>query len=321
MDKDLKLRVDPRVTFSLNTQIKEQLKWLIGTGHFLPGDMLPPAGDMANLLGLNRNTINSVYNQLKDDGLVSIQKGRGTQILDNAQVKHLRKQREPMYELLMRTIDEAESKHIPLSEFFTASLAYLMLHEDIQADQLRILFIECEGHDHPFYQTEIERITGAEVRTQMLSELQSEKVRDEAVAQADLIITTLNHDQEVRGLLQGYNIKVYVIGATAAMPVLLEIAQHQSSSQVGFVCLGKEGGQWMANRISDAGIKNIQASPLGIDKASELQEMVEQFDTIYASSAAFDQVHELAPDKTRLFPMILEKSSENLLYELCQPGH
>ncbi|WP_433943575.1 GntR family transcriptional regulator [Paenibacillus sp. SN-8-1] len=318
MDKALKLRVDPSVTFGLNTQLKEQLKWLIGTGHLLPGDMLPPAGDLADLLGLNRNTINSVYNQLKDDGLVSIQKGRGTQVLDNTHVKQLRKLREPMHELFMRILDEANSKHIPLNEFFTASLAYLMLQEGEQANRRRILFIECEGHDFPFYQTEIERITGAEVRTHMLSELQSEKIRDEAVARADLVITTLNHDGEVKELLQGYNIRIYVIGAAVAMPVLLEIAQQSSASQVGFVCLGNVGGQWMASRVQEAGIMNITASPLGIENAAELQELVEQSDTVYASSAVFAQVNELAPDKTRLFPMILEKSSERLLYELRQ---
>lgn len=316
MVKALKLRVDPSVTFGLNTQLKEQLKWLMGTGHLLPGDMLPPAGDLADLLGLNRNTINSVYNQLKDDGLVSIQKGRGTQVLDNTHVKQLRKLREPMHELLMRTIEEADSQHIPLNEFFTASLAYLMLHEEEQANRRRILFIECEGHDSPFYQNEIERITGAEVRMHMLSELQSEKVRDAAIAQADLVITTLNHDREVRELLQGYNIQVYVIGAAAAMPVLLEIARQNSASQIGFVCLGKVGGEWMASRVHEAGIMNITACPLGIENAAELQELIEQSDTVYASSAVFARVNELAPDKTRLFPMMLEKSSESLLYEL-----
>ncbi|MNL62104.1 hypothetical protein D3C87_1860950 [compost metagenome] len=104
------------------------------------------------------------------------------------------------------------------------------------------------------------------------------------------------------------------------MPVLLEIAQQKPGTQVSFVCLGKEGGQWMASRVSEAGINNIKAYPLGIESEPKLHEMVDRSDTVYASSAVFTQVSELAPDKTRLFPMILEKSSENLLQELRQPG-
>ncbi len=30
MDNDILLKVDPNLTFCINTQIKEQLKWLIG---------------------------------------------------------------------------------------------------------------------------------------------------------------------------------------------------------------------------------------------------------------------------------------------------
>ncbi|MBW7456203.1 winged helix-turn-helix domain-containing protein, partial [Paenibacillus sepulcri] len=76
------LQVDHRLTFSVNTQIKEQLKWLIGTGQIETGDMLPAASQLAATLGLNRNTVNWVYTQLRDEGLVSMQKGKGTQVLD-----------------------------------------------------------------------------------------------------------------------------------------------------------------------------------------------------------------------------------------------
>ena len=92
-EQPLILKVNPDLSFSVNTQIKEQLKWLIGTGHIQPGDMLPSASQLADNLGLNRNTVNWVYNQLRDEGLVTMQKGRGTQVTSGAETEQLRRER------------------------------------------------------------------------------------------------------------------------------------------------------------------------------------------------------------------------------------
>jgi DNA-binding transcriptional regulator YhcF (GntR family) len=58
--------------------------------------MLPTASQLVDELRLNRNTVNWVYNQLRDEGLVTIQKGRGTQIADGSETKHLLEERKPM---------------------------------------------------------------------------------------------------------------------------------------------------------------------------------------------------------------------------------
>ena len=51
-------------------------------------------------------------------------KGKGTQVLNNAQVEELRTRRKIMHALVERTTEELSSVNIPASEFFAASLAY-----------------------------------------------------------------------------------------------------------------------------------------------------------------------------------------------------
>ena len=41
MTHKLMLRVDPHAPMNVSTQVKEQLKWLIGIGQIEPFDMLP----------------------------------------------------------------------------------------------------------------------------------------------------------------------------------------------------------------------------------------------------------------------------------------
>jgi len=314
--KELVLKVNANLTFNVNTQIKEQLKWLIGTNKIQSGEMLPSAAHLADLLGLNRNTINWVYNQLRDEGIVSMHKGRGTIVCNNAETEQLRKERLPMLQLLTETTQAAQSEGIDLQQFFIAGLASIQWQHPESPKQLQIILVECKEHDHPFYRSEIERITGCDVYTVFIEDLTADKRSiGDVFAHADVIITTLNHSDQVETLLASAEKELFVIGATVEPSLLLHIARLNAGIHVAFVCLGKSGGEWMASRIEDAGINQIHTNTLGlVDQSPEnIANTLQHADKIYASSSVFEQLKEMAPDKVELYPMRLEKSSENLL--------
>ncbi|TFE23463.1 GntR family transcriptional regulator [Cohnella luojiensis] len=312
------LQVDPQLTFNVNTQIKEQLKWLIGIGQMEAGDILPSASQLADELELNRNTVNWVYSQLRDEGLVTMQKGRGTQITGGSETKQLCEERKPMQQLLNNTIREAAAMGFDLKSFFVAGLAYSLLHPPYPASKLRILLVECRGHDHPFYRQSIERATNGEVETLFLDDISENKdAAREAVQRSHVIVTTLNHAEEAKALFAPFDSKVIVIGATIEASLLLEIAKLKQGTHVAFVCLGKTGGEWMANRIREAGINQLHFEIIGMNERERLNEAIQHLDKIYASAAVFPELKKMLPEKTELFPMKLEKSSENLLLELA----
>lgn len=316
MNRGFSLKIDPNTTFSVSTQVKEQLKWLIGIGHIKPGDLLPAAGSLADQLDLNRNTVNSVYNQLKDEGIVSMHKGRGTQVLNNRNVEALCRRRKPMYDLILRTIQEAEVEGISLNEFFTASLAFILIRDRVDHERQQILFVECKEHDYPFYRQAIERFTGAEVHTVFIEDIRnSEEERLKAMNLSAHIVTTLNHDVEVRELFRKPDLKIHIIGASVDMSVILDITRLKPDSSITFVCLGKAGAQWMASRVHEAGILNIHSRISSTDDPENLLNQLEQSDTVYASQAAYNEVKAMSQDnaKVKLYPMVLERSSENLL--------
>ncbi|BCG60019.1 hypothetical protein [Paenibacillus sp. URB8-2] len=184
---------------------------------------------------------------------------------------------------------------------------------------MRIVFIECKEHDHLFYRKEIERITNAEVTTVFFEDLAStESATTDALEHSNAIVTTLNHADEVKKLLSPYKKIIHVIGATIEMPLVLEISKLKSGSKVSFVCLGKAGGQWMARNIHDAGITQIESQAIGIDHRDQLLKIIKYSDKVYASAAVFTELKSLAPDKVEMYPMVLEKSSENILTEISE---
>ncbi|NBD24703.1 GntR family transcriptional regulator [Paenibacillus glycinis] len=317
-EKKFLLQVDPHLTFNVNTQIKEQLKWLIGIGQMEAGDLLPSTSQLADELELNRNTINWVYSQLRDEGLVIMQKGRGTQITAGNQTKQLAEERKPMQQLIDSTVREAEAAGFDLKSFFLAGLAYTLLQPPHPAGKPRVLLLECNGHDHPFYRQQIEQATHGDIETFFLDDAAgNEDAAREAILRSDIIVTTLNHADEAKALCSRFDKKVVVIGATVDTALLLEIASLKQGSHVAFVCLGKTGGEWMANRIREAGITALRVETLGMDERDYLSGAVDTFDKIYASAAVFPELKKMLPDKTELFPMKLEMSSASLLQDIA----
>ncbi|WP_223200042.1 MULTISPECIES: GntR family transcriptional regulator [unclassified Paenibacillus] len=60
---------------------------------------------LAEQLSINRNTIQSVYAQLKEEGLLLMQKGRGTQVADEEQIQRF-KANNPHFSFVEQMIDD-----------------------------------------------------------------------------------------------------------------------------------------------------------------------------------------------------------------------
>lgn len=321
MIKEYVLQADPDFNYGLNMQIKEQLKWLIGIGILRPGELLPPAHRLADQLGVNRNTVTLVYTQLRDEGLVTIKKGRGTQVAEGPAAEQLRKSRVWMRDILERMAAEAAAEGCDFTELIAASFAYARLFDRKERPRKKILFIECREHDHPFYKKQLEQYSGREVVNLFLEDIDNNpRTLEEIGKKVELIVTTLNHADEIRTLLSDTELRFVTIGATADISVLLEIAKIEAGSKVTFVCLGKRGGQWMAEKVEAAGIRHIDSAVSGIDDTEKLSELIRRSDRIYASSAVFGELKEIAPRKVSLFPLMLEKSSEELIRESVKQG-
>ncbi|RFU67447.1 GntR family transcriptional regulator [Peribacillus saganii] len=309
----LSLTVNSALPIPINIQLKEQIKLLISKQILAPGDYLPTVSTLADQLSINRNTINWVYSQLKEDGLLIMHKGRRTQVANNESVESLISKKE-LDEIVEFSLIKAIEKGFNFDEY----LASIIMHHYLfleHAEAKKFLFIECMEHDHLFYYTQIKKHTGAHIKKAFLEDIKKGQ-EIENFDEIDSIITTLNHTNEVRNLFKNSSKPIFTIGATISTLDLMNLAQLKSGTKVAFICLGVKGGQWMANRAAEAGINHIISMAGGIKENSSLQKIIDTADSIYASEAVYYDLLKLSPEKTNLLPFKLEGTSEQILADL-----
>ena len=72
--------LDPADPALLHEQAAAQIRRAIADGAAKPGERLPPAMDLAAVLGVNRNTVLRALRLLRDEGLLELRPGRGATV-------------------------------------------------------------------------------------------------------------------------------------------------------------------------------------------------------------------------------------------------
>ena len=71
------VKVDRDEPTQLHEQVAGEIRRAIADGEAKPGERLPPARDLAAVLGVNTNTVLRALRELRDEGLLEFRRGRG----------------------------------------------------------------------------------------------------------------------------------------------------------------------------------------------------------------------------------------------------
>ena len=73
----LAVKIDRDEPVELYEQVAAEIRRAIADGEAKPGERLPPARDLAAVLGVNTNTVLRALRALRDEGLLEFRRGRG----------------------------------------------------------------------------------------------------------------------------------------------------------------------------------------------------------------------------------------------------
>ena len=76
----VRVKVDRSERTELHEQVAAEIRRAIADGEAKPGERLPPAKDLAAVLGVNTNTVLRALRRLRDEGLLEFRRGRGISV-------------------------------------------------------------------------------------------------------------------------------------------------------------------------------------------------------------------------------------------------
>jgi GntR family transcriptional regulator len=76
----LHVKIDRQEPTELFEQVAAEIRRAIADGEAKPGERLPPARDLAAVLGVNTNTVLRSLRLLRDEGLLEFRRGRGVTV-------------------------------------------------------------------------------------------------------------------------------------------------------------------------------------------------------------------------------------------------
>ncbi|HEV3369573.1 MAG TPA: GntR family transcriptional regulator [Acidimicrobiales bacterium] len=84
-----RFQIDLEDPTPLHVQVAGEIRRSIAEGEANPGERLPPARDLAAVLGVNSNTVLRALHQLRDEGLLEFRRGRGITVAGKAPQRSL----------------------------------------------------------------------------------------------------------------------------------------------------------------------------------------------------------------------------------------
>lgn len=76
----LDVKIDRTEHLELHLQVAAEIRRAIADGEARPADRLPPAKDLAAVIGVNKNTVLRALRLLRDEGLLEFRRGRGISV-------------------------------------------------------------------------------------------------------------------------------------------------------------------------------------------------------------------------------------------------
>jgi GntR family transcriptional regulator len=77
--------VNKNESVALYDQVAAEIRRSIADGEAKPGERLPPAIDLADVLGVNKNTVIRALHILREEGLLDFTRGRGIRVVGTPQ--------------------------------------------------------------------------------------------------------------------------------------------------------------------------------------------------------------------------------------------
>lgn len=297
----------------LYLQVKEYIKQNIDEKKWVAGSKLPTERELAQALQVSRKTISLAYEELKKEGIISSQQGRGTFVINRHAIQKDVNLNQ-LTENIDRCIEISIKMGLELEEFL--DLCGDRVNRYIQKlKKIKLVFIECNKEQLDYFCKELELGAGVTITPILLEDFKKNiKEINDKIKTHDLIVTTFFHIDEVKSLVKNNNIKILPIALNPQLGSIIQIARIDRNSKVGILTISQNFADKVKNAILEAGLcfDKIQAETT--TELDEVKKFAHSHDVIIVSPGRKKDVLPFKEEKDIIeFIFVPDTGSINLL--------
>jgi len=301
----IKWRIDKSNKIPLYLQLKDLIKYYISTGAIKDNQQLPGVNTLGSELGVNFETVRKAYKELEKEGLISMERGRGTYVtLHNAKMPKVSSDVHPdadpqdalkigIRRLLRGGVDASEIKNM---------VATVMDEIEREGSQQTLVFAECNLYQVREISKLLKSYLNLNVKPVLVVNLRNEVEKIMKGPERLLaVITTGFHINEIRKMLEDIPVDTHVLITSMSSETRHKLLTYDRKSHFGFICRDAVSIPFWEDLIKDELGEEINLSCSILDNREKVEEILKSVNVLMVSPPVYKALKKKAPPSLPLF--------------------
>ena len=310
----------------LYLQLKDQIKYYISTGALLNNEQLPAVNSLAKELAINFETVRKAYKELEKEGLISMQRAKGTMVTlypgDSASPKGSpaseRTSPHDLIAIVGRRLRSGRTAGEIRQEFEAALEAAISERND-----QFIIFTECNPLQVQDISKQLADVLQVKVVPALLSELYQTLAEIEGQpSQLRAIVTTGFHLNDVRAVLGGRSIDIQVLITNMSPTTRRKIDEVGPDRKYGFICRDRESLLVYDDLLKAEFGRKLKLSSACMENDADIEAVLRSVDALFVTPPVYQEIKKRAPAHLPVFNVFdrVDPMSLSLLKSHLRPS-
>lgn len=287
-----KISIDRKNRIPLYIQIKEKIKGEIKKGE-LKTERLPTERELADILGISRNTVSMAYRELENEGLIDTQIGRGTFIISSSELSDNNREM-VLLKSIEHSVEEAMTLGFTLEEYQSIADNYIDKKQEM-LKKIKIVFIECNQEQLIYFSGHLKLDPSISIIPILLSDLRKAPSKKAVeIEMADMVVTSFYHLEEVKKILSPFKKEVMGISLTPEMSTIIQIARIPPSCSVGIITTSREFLKEIQNTLKKMDIQFHALLSTTSHRQEDIHEVITKSQAAIVSPSRKKEVESIA---------------------------
>ncbi len=298
--------LDKESKIPLYLQLNNQIKYHISTGGLQDGQQLPAINALAGELGINFETVRKAYKELEKEGLISMQRAKGTKVtLHQGQAGGARgttaASERPadadFIDLIGRQLRQGQSA-AEIRAGFDSALETAVA----ERNQRFIIFTECNPLQVQEISAQLKDLLEIQVVPSLLSDLERTLADLEGKpGRLRAIITTGFHLNDVRAALGARSIDIQVLITNMSPDTRRKIDEIGTDKKFGFICRDKESIAVYNDLLKAEFGKKLKLASAHLGDEAHVAAVLGSVDALLVTPPVYKEMKKRAPAGLQVF--------------------